>query len=151
MNRKLILDRLRGDATESDELPGRAARPAGTYARGNGRLVNGVARVPLGETFQWVTNPDIGLTAHLTPRGAATLLFVESLSTTELVVRGLEESDATFDYVVFGLRIGFEGASVVTDKTIESMIPSMKVERELFEREPELAGTGTIKVLVMPQ
>jgi hypothetical protein len=110
---------------------------AGTYTRGNGRLSNGVARVTLGETFQWVTNPDIGLTAHLTPRGAPTALSVESLSTTELVVRGPEGSDAAFDYVVFGLRIGFEEGSVVADKTIESMIPSMEVNRELFEREPE--------------
>src|SRR4029453_11578682 len=36
----------------------------GTYTRGSGRVSNGVVRVPLGETFAWVTNPDIGLTAH---------------------------------------------------------------------------------------
>ena len=42
---------------------------AATFARGSGRLDGGVARVALEETFAWTTNPEIGLTAHVTPRG----------------------------------------------------------------------------------
>ena len=121
---------IRYKSLEGDEV--------GTYTRGSGSLVNGVARIALGKTFQWVTNPDIGLTAHLTPRGHAADLFVDSLSTTELVVRGAAGSDAVFDYVVFGLRIGFEEQSVVADKQIESLIPAMEIDRDLFKRYPEL-------------
>jgi hypothetical protein len=112
---------------------------AGTYTRGSARLVNGEARVTLGETFQWVTNPDLGLTAHVTPREECAGLYVESLSTTELVVResGGGSSDAAFDYVVHGLRIGFEETGVVREKEIESFIPSMAQTRALYERRPE--------------
>jgi hypothetical protein len=111
---------------------------AGTYTRGSGRLIDGIARIPLGETFRWVTNPDLGLTAHLTARAGAADLFVDSLSTTEIVVRGAKGSDAAFDFVVFGLRIGFEEQSIVADKYVESLIPQMKVDRELYEKEPDL-------------
>ena len=48
-------------APEGDEVA--------TYTRGSARLLSGEARVKLGPTFAWVTNPDIGLTAHLTPPG----------------------------------------------------------------------------------
>jgi hypothetical protein len=42
---------------------------ATVYTRGYGRLVDGRAEVALGETFALVANPDLGLSAHLTPRG----------------------------------------------------------------------------------
>lgn len=112
----------------------------GTYTRGTARLVGGEARVELGDTFRLVTNPDIGLTAHLTPRGVAIPLAVASLTTEELVVRGPTSgpADVVFDYVVYGLRIGFEEASVVREKHREAYIPSMDSIRERYEREPEL-------------
>jgi hypothetical protein len=111
-----------------------------TYTRGTARLANGEARVRLGETFQWVTNPDIGLTVHLTPRGKCRGLYVDSLSTTELVVREQEDgtSDAAFDYLVYGLRIGFEESSIVQEKQKESFIPSFKDHRDRYAKYPEL-------------
>ena len=111
-----------------------------TYTRGTARLQNGAARVPLGETFKWVTNPDIGLTAHLTPRGDCEGLYVESLTTEQMVVRELHDGmgAVTFDYLVYGLRIGFEEVSVVQEKTQEAYIPSMADHRALYERRPEL-------------
>jgi len=112
-----------------------------TYTRGTARLVDGEARVPLGETFKWVTNPDIGLTAHLTPRGQPAALAVAELSTEEMVVRAAADApdDIVFDYLVFGLRIGFEESTVVQEKRRESYIPSMKDHRELVARRPDLA------------
>ena len=112
----------------------------GTYTRGTARLVAGEARVPLGETFKWVTNPDIGLTAHLTPRGECEGLFVESLTTSEIVVRELHggRSDVVFDYIVHGLRIGFEESGVVQEKTRQAYIPSMHSVRARYEQYPEL-------------
>ncbi len=109
-----------------------------TYVRGSGRLVDGVGRVRLEETFAWVTNPDIGLTAHVTPRGAWTDLYVESISTDELVVRSADPAvlDAAFDYLVFGLRIGYESHPVVRKRTHESTLPSETSFDARFELEP---------------
>jgi hypothetical protein len=119
-------------APEGDEVA--------TYTRGTARLKNGEAKIPLGETFKWVTNPDIGLTAHLTPRREAIPLAVVSLTTEELVVRGPREGslDITFDYLVYGLRIGFEERSIVQNKIEEAYIPSMADHRNLYAAFPEL-------------
>ncbi|WP_456449139.1 S-layer homology domain-containing protein [Thiolapillus sp.] len=112
-----------------------------TYTRGSAQLVNGEARIPLGETFKWVTNPDIGLTAHLTPRGAWAALYVAELDTHEILVKAAPGSpqDARFDYIVYGLRIGFEDTTIVQKKTRESRIPSMEAHRQSIETHPELA------------
>ncbi len=119
-------------APEGDEVA--------TYTRGTARLVDGEALVPLGETFRWVTNPEIGLTAHLTSRGEAVPLAVVSLTTEELVVRGPKDGpgDLAFDYIVYGLRIGFEEVSIVQQKQEESYIPSMKNHREAYAKHPDL-------------
>jgi hypothetical protein len=114
-----------------------------TYTRGSARLVDGKASVRLGETFQWVTNPDLGLTAHLTAHGKAVPLAVASLSTTELVVSGPE--DVAFDYLVYGLRIGFEESSIVQEKQRESYIPSFKDHRERFGKFPELRAFNALE------
>jgi hypothetical protein len=118
-------------APEGDEVA--------TYTRGTSRLVGGQARVPLGDTFKWVTNPDLGLTAYLTPVGGWCDLYVAEKGTSEMVVRSRDGSDCTFDYMVYGLRIGFEESTVVQEKTRESYIPSMKDHRELVARRPDLS------------
>jgi hypothetical protein len=113
---------------------------AATYTRGTARLVNGEARVMLGETFKWVTDPEIGLTAHITPRADCKGLYVASLTTSEMVVKELQggTSDAAFDYLVYGLRIGFEETSVVQEKIREAYIPSLASHRERYNKYPEL-------------
>lgn len=113
---------------------------AATYTRGTARLSGGEARVSLGETFQWVTNPEVGLTAHVTPRGACEGLFVEMLSTTEMVVRELHDgrSDVVFDYIVYGLRSGFEEVSVVQEKIQEAPVPSMEEHHSRYAAYPQL-------------
>ncbi len=126
-------------APEGDEVA--------TYTRGRARLSDGEVRVELGETFKWVTNPDIGLTAHLTPRGKCHGLYVSSLTTSELVVRELEDgtSSVPFDFIVYGLRIGFEDVSIVQEKEEESYIPSMKDHRDLFTRRPDLQRYNSLE------
>ncbi|WP_293885791.1 hypothetical protein [Thiolapillus sp.] len=120
-------------APEGDEVA--------TYTRGSARLVDGEARIPLGETFKWVTNPDIGLTAHLTPMGEPCLLYVAAKTTSELVVSGAQDcsQNVSFDYIVYGLRIGFEDVTVVQKKTQEARIPSMAEHRKAIAERPELA------------
>jgi len=126
-------------APEGDEVA--------TYTRGSARLENGQAVVHLGETFRWVTNPDIGLTAHLTPRGQWAELYVHSLTTSEMVVRSSDPmlTDVIFDYIVYGLRIGFEEVTLVRDKKNESWIPSMNEHRAAYEVEPELRSYNALE------
>jgi hypothetical protein len=109
-----------------------------TYTRGTARLVNGEARVPLGETYKWVTNPDIGLTVYLTPVGKWADLYVASKSTREIVVKSRDEgSDAVFDYIVYGLRIGFEEATGIRPKKHWSPVPSMTEHETAYAAHPE--------------
>jgi hypothetical protein len=105
-----------------------------TYTRGMARLQAGEARISLGTTFQWVTNPDLGLTAHLTPHGDCLGLYVESLTSDELVVRELGGgvSDVSFDYLVMGLRIGFEQAPIVQAKDREAPLPAPGLGAEFY-------------------
>ena len=125
-------------APEGDEVA--------VYTRGTAQLADGEARVSLGPTFRWVTNPDIGLTVHLTPVGAWSDLYVASKGTEEIVVKSQGgDRNAVFDYIVYGLRIGFEESSIVQEKTTESYIPSMKDHRDLFARRPELRAYSALE------
>jgi hypothetical protein len=105
-----------------------------TYTRGTARLESGEARISLGATFRWVTNPDVGLTAHLTPHGDCLGLYVESLSSEELVVRELDggASDVSFDFLVMGLRIGFEQSAVVQAKDREAPLPAHEMGADYY-------------------
>jgi len=125
-------------APEGDEVA--------TYTRGTARLVGGEARVPLGETFKWVTNPDIGLTTYLTPVGEWSDLYVAERTTEEIVVRSAGGAqDGAFDYMIYGLRIGFEESSIVQEKELESYIPSMADHRQLYERRPDLKAYNSLE------
>ena len=125
-------------APEGDEVA--------TYTRGTARLVGGEARVPLGETFRWVTNPDIGLTTYLTPVGDWSDLYVAERTTDELVVRSAGGAqDGSFDYIVYGLRIGFEESSIVQEKEQEAYIPSMADHRQLYQRRPDLKSYSSLE------
>jgi hypothetical protein len=125
-------------APEGDEVA--------TYTRGTARLVEGEATVPLGETFKWVTNPDVGLTTYVTPVGEWSDLYVAERTTDQIVVRSAGGAqDTVFDYMVYGLRIGFEESSVVREKEIEAHIPAMTVHRELYARRPDLRRFNSLE------
>ena len=114
----------------------------GTYTRGSARLVHGEARVALGETFRWVTDPEIGLTVYVTPVGAAARLYVAEKSTTEILVKAAPgDPDVDFDFIVVGLRIGFEDANVVREKDGPAPVPHMPGFEEQQARHPELRAT----------
>ncbi len=114
---------------------------AGTYTRGSAQLVNGVARVALDPTFAWTTNPDLGLTATATARGTEPVaLSVSALGTKELVVHGPAGSNASFDYVVHGLRLGFEELPIVQPKDHEAPIPSLASLTDQVRLQPDLRG-----------
>jgi hypothetical protein len=125
-------------ALEGDEV--------GVYTRGTARLRNGEATVDLGPTFRHVTNPDLGLTVYVSSIGTWSGLYVEQKGTDQIIVRSTGgDLNAVFDYIVYGLRIGFEESSIVQEKEIESYIPSMKTHRELFGRRPELRAFSAME------
>jgi hypothetical protein len=125
-------------APEGDEVA--------VYTRGSGRLEAGEARVPLGETFRYVCNPDVGLTAHVTPRGGWADLYVVSVSTEELVVAGRDGAgDAAFDYIVYGLRLGFEELGIVQAKERDAFPPTLETIQSDYEGHPELRSFSALE------
>ena len=135
------------DATRSIVYAAPEGDEVAVYTRGTARLVKGEARVPLGDTFRWVANPDIGLTAHLTPHGEAVPLAVVSLTTNELVVRGPEEgsSDLIFDYLVYGLRLGFEELAILQAKERDALPPAADAIAKPYEGHQELRASNALE------
>jgi len=88
---------------------------AGTYVRGTGQLVNGKAVLELPEHFRLVTDTQ-GLTIHLTARGAWLQLYVVELDTAQIVVREAQGQSGTFDYLIHGVRRGYEQHEVIRTK-----------------------------------
>ncbi len=118
------------------------------YTRGSGIVSGGQAIVGLDPTFAWVANPDLGLTAHVTPRGSCPSFFVESVTTASLVVHCDSPAggvDVPFDYLVYGLRIGFEAMAPVQPKDEEAFIPSMQDQRDLYASRPDLSPYNALE------
>jgi hypothetical protein len=88
---------------------------AGTYVRGSGQLQSGKAVLALPEHFGLVTATE-GLTVQLTPRGEWLQLYVVELDTAQLVVREAQGKSGTFDYLIQGVRRGFEQHEVIRTK-----------------------------------
>jgi len=117
---KLFVQDHPTDPTKEIRYIALEAGEAGTYTRGTGQLINGVAVVDLPEDFGLVTGGK-GLTAQVTPRAAVqSMLFVESVSTSQLVVKSSNPQDGSvpFDFMVNGIRIGFEGHQPIQDKPV---------------------------------
>lgn len=106
------------DATKEIAYISLEGPEAGTYTRGSAQLKNGVAKIELPEDFHLVTNTE-GLTAQITPRGPVqSMLYVESVTPTTLVVRASnkKDGDVKFDFMINGVRSGYEDHQVIRDK-----------------------------------
>ena len=88
---------------------------AGTYIRGTAQLVDGEAVIELPEHFSLVTS-EKGLTVQLTPLGEWLQLYVMERSTTRIVVREANGKDGRFDYLVQGVRKGYEDYQAVQER-----------------------------------
>jgi len=88
---------------------------AGTYIRGTADLVNGEAVVNLPEDFSLVTSEE-GLTVQLTPVGECLQLYVVEKGTQRVVVREANGKNGEFDYLIQGVRKGYENYQVIRDK-----------------------------------
>jgi hypothetical protein len=88
---------------------------AGTYIRGTAQLINGEAVINLPEHFSFVTN-DEGLTVQLTPVGEWLQLYVVEKGAQQFIVREANGKSGRFDYLVQGVRKGYENHQVIRDK-----------------------------------
>ena len=83
---------------------------SGTFFRGSARLVGGYAEVEVPESFRLVTSSQ-GLTVVATPTGAPATLVCMTKSLDKIVFQG--SSDVDFDYLVNGIRAGYEGREAI--------------------------------------
>jgi hypothetical protein len=88
---------------------------AGVYCRGRGKVVDGTARIALPEAFRLVASVE-DLTAHLTPRGSWLQLYVAALDANSIVIEEAQGKSGEFDYVVHGIRKGYEQQESIRDK-----------------------------------
>jgi hypothetical protein len=106
-----------GDSTKEIVYVSLEGPEAGTYIRGTARLTNGEAVIELPEHFSMVTAEE-GLTVQVTPWEDCNGLYVAERSTSRIVVRELRggRSNIKFDYLVQGVRKGYENYQVVQEK-----------------------------------
>jgi len=104
---------------------------AATYVRGSAELVDGEAVVELPEHFGLVTG-DAGLTVSLTPLGEWLQLYVAEKTPARLVVREGSGKSGRFDYLIQGVRKGYEDYEVIRDRR-----PSPEDEPEVSQPRPE--------------
>lgn len=90
---------------------------SGTYCRGSGQLENGKVVIELPGHFALVTEEE-GLTVQVTPTSPCFGLWVEKKSTGQIAVAelGAGQSNATFDWLVNGVRKGYADFKVIRDK-----------------------------------
>ncbi len=82
---------------------------------GTAQLVNGEAVIELPEHFGLVTAEE-GLTVVLTPLGEWLQLYVVQKRTKQLIVREVRGKTGQFDYLVQGVRKGYEDHRVIQEK-----------------------------------
>ncbi|MEP6802654.1 MAG: hypothetical protein ABJC07_11980 [Acidobacteriota bacterium] len=85
---------------------------AGTYFRGSGRTVNGLATINVPEDFRIVTDDD-GLTVQVTPVGASATMYIVSEDLNSIVVRS--SRDVKFHYLVNGVRRAYKDHQAIVD------------------------------------
>jgi hypothetical protein len=92
----------------------------GTYLRGTAELRNGEAVIDLPDHFGYTTLDD-DLTVQLTPLGEWLRLYVVEKSTAQIVVREADGKDGSFDYLIQGVRTGYEDFEVIVPRgTVEA-------------------------------
>ncbi len=117
---------------------------AGTYYRGTAQLLDGTARVTLPEHFSLVTEQQ-GLTVQVTPREDCNGLYVAEVTTTYIVVKELGggTSDARFDFLINGVRLGYADFQVTVDNA--------ELEQAGFHPAEPLQPVPSEQVPVQPQ
>lgn len=87
----------------------------GLYIRGTAELSDGEAVIELPEHFSLIASEQ-GLTVQLTPIGEWLQLYVVEKSPQRIVVREAQGKSGRFDYLMMGLRKGYEDHQVIQPK-----------------------------------
>ncbi|MHB8809587.1 MAG: hypothetical protein ACYC9M_06190 [Desulfobulbaceae bacterium] len=100
------------------------AGEAGTYTRGSNTLTNGKVTIDLPEHFSMVTSTE-GITVQVTPTGPCNGLYVASKSTSQIEVAELGNgtSNTSFDWIIYGVRKGYENYEVIRDNPMRENGP----------------------------
>jgi hypothetical protein len=104
----------------------------GVYVRGSGQLSNGRAEIELPEHFALVAAEE-GITAQVTPVEECRGLFVTDKSPGRIAVREMQggTSDARFDYLVMGVRRGYEEHEPIREN--KRVRPDWRISQEEYE------------------
>jgi hypothetical protein len=89
----------------------------GTYWRGTARMTDGEAEVVLPDHFRKVTSPDHPVTVTVTPRDECNGIRLVDASNDKILVKELMggQSNARFDFIVMGKRLGYEDFEPIQD------------------------------------
>lgn len=111
----ILQTNLRGDLEEEKIMYSAPVGPeVGLYVRGTASLVDGKTTIILPKHFsQFASNS--GLTVHLTPFGDPLQLYVSIKSSASITVREASGKTGEFDYIIYGIRKGYEDYQVITD------------------------------------
>jgi len=121
---------------------GLASTTPSTMTRGTARIRNGEVRITLDSAFSLVTNPEIGLTASVTPREEPAPLYIKEIRPDTLIVGCPDlDADVVFDWAVYGLKIGFEDVPAIQPRMEDALLPSTAPIRRMLEENPELEKT----------
>jgi hypothetical protein len=102
-----------GDPTKKIIYVALEGPEAGTYIRGTSVCENFETTITFPDYFRVVTAQN-GLSASLTPRGSFSNLYIKELTNEHLIVGC--ETGKSFDYIVFGIRKGYENFEPVKQK-----------------------------------
>lgn len=121
---------------------------SGVYVRGSGRLEGGAATVILPEHFALVTAAE-GITVQVTPQGDCRGLFVAEKTSSRLVIKESQggTSNVAFDYLVMGVRRGFEGHQPIQENT--HVRPSRNLSQSSYERRMAAAENRGLRNLLI--
>jgi hypothetical protein len=127
----------------------------GVYYRGSERLVGGEAVLTVPESFRLVARSE-GLTVNLTPLGPSAGLYVAEKGLERIVVRENPggTGDASFDFLVMGVRSALPEHVAITDNVHFAPKPGTTVEpgrmpgayRELMIQNGTLGPDGAVSL-----
>ncbi|MGH9441127.1 MAG: hypothetical protein ACRD16_02510, partial [Thermoanaerobaculia bacterium] len=106
---------------------------SGTYFRGRGRFMGGVAAVEVPEAFRSVTDPE-GLTVVATAVGAPAVIWVAKLGLDRIVLQA--SSDVEFHYIVNGVRKAYKDFPVIREN--QFFVPEGPDDRRFALYAPEI-------------
>jgi hypothetical protein len=114
---------------------------AGTYFRGSDEIRDGMAVIPVPESFRLVTDKE-GLTVQITPIGAPAAIYVVAKDLDRIVVRS--DRDVRFDYLVQGVRQTFKDWQVMVDGGYMPESPEQRLPAYFSEEQKRrLIANGT--------